>query len=72
MERPQRIERREENVTSFAVKPIGRVASPLTDLELAPRQADEGAPEARSPSPGVRPGSASGWRWAPRAPTWAG
>jgi hypothetical protein len=37
---------REENVTSFDVKAIGRVESPLTDLESAPRQADEGAPEA--------------------------
>jgi tRNA-Thr(GGU) m(6)t(6)A37 methyltransferase TsaA len=46
MERRQRIESREENVASFEVKVIGRVASPLTDLELAPRQADEGAPEA--------------------------
>jgi tRNA-Thr(GGU) m(6)t(6)A37 methyltransferase TsaA len=34
-------------VTSFDVKAIGRVESPLTDLESAPRQADEGAPEAR-------------------------
>jgi len=33
-------------VTSFAVKAIGRVESSLTDLESAPRQADEGAPEA--------------------------
>jgi tRNA-Thr(GGU) m(6)t(6)A37 methyltransferase TsaA len=33
-------------VTSFRVKPIGRVESSLTDLESAPRQADEGAPEA--------------------------
>jgi len=31
---------------SFEVKFIGRVESPLTDLESAPRQADEGAPEA--------------------------
>ncbi len=31
---------------SFEVKAIGRVASPLTDLASAPRQADEGAPEA--------------------------
>jgi tRNA-Thr(GGU) m(6)t(6)A37 methyltransferase TsaA len=46
MERRQRIESREENVASFEVKVIGRVASPLIDLELAPRQADEGAPEA--------------------------
>ena len=33
-------------MTSFEVKPIGRVASPLTDLGSAPLQADEGAPEA--------------------------
>jgi len=33
-------------VTSLAVKVIGRVASPLTDIGLAPRQADEDAPEA--------------------------
>jgi tRNA-Thr(GGU) m(6)t(6)A37 methyltransferase TsaA len=33
-------------MTSFEVKAICRVASPLTDLESAPRQADEGAPEA--------------------------
>jgi tRNA-Thr(GGU) m(6)t(6)A37 methyltransferase TsaA len=33
-------------VTSFEVKAIGRVESSLTDLESAPRQADEGAPEA--------------------------
>jgi len=31
---------------NFEVKAIGRVASPLTDLESAPRQADEGGPEA--------------------------
>jgi tRNA-Thr(GGU) m(6)t(6)A37 methyltransferase TsaA len=30
----------------FEVRAIGRVESPLTDLESAPRQADEGAPEA--------------------------
>ena len=36
-----------QNVTSFEVKAIGMVESPLTDLESAPpRQADEGAPEA--------------------------
>ncbi len=35
-----------KNVTTFEVKAIGRVESPLTDLESAPRQADEGAPEA--------------------------
>ena len=33
-------------MTSFEVKAIGRVESPLTGLESAPRQADEGAPEA--------------------------
>jgi tRNA-Thr(GGU) m(6)t(6)A37 methyltransferase TsaA len=35
-----------DEATSFEVKPIGRVASSLTDLETAPRQADEDAPEA--------------------------
>ena len=34
------------NVTSFELKAIGRVVSPLTDLDSAPRQADEGAPAA--------------------------
>lgn len=29
----------------FAVKPIGRVVSPLVDLAEAPRQGDEGTPE---------------------------
>jgi len=33
-------------VTSFEVKAIGRVESSLKDLAEAPRQADEGAPEA--------------------------
>lgn len=33
-------------MTSFEVKAIGRVESSLTELESAPRQADEGAPEA--------------------------
>ena len=33
-------------MTTFEVRPIGRVESPLTDLDSAPRQADEGAPEA--------------------------
>ena len=37
---------RETNVKSFEVNAIGRVESALTDLESAPRQADEGAPEA--------------------------
>jgi tRNA-Thr(GGU) m(6)t(6)A37 methyltransferase TsaA len=36
----------ERVVTTFEVRPIGRVESPLTDLEAAPRQPDEGAPEA--------------------------
>lgn len=31
---------------SFEARAIGRVQSPLTDAETAPRQADEGAPEA--------------------------
>jgi len=30
----------------YEVRPVGRVASPLTDLADAPRQGDEGAPEA--------------------------
>ena len=34
-------------MSSFEVRAIGRVESPLTDLESAPRQADEDAPEAR-------------------------
>jgi tRNA-Thr(GGU) m(6)t(6)A37 methyltransferase TsaA len=33
-------------VSSFELKPIGRVESSLTDPAAAPRQADEGAPEA--------------------------
>jgi tRNA-Thr(GGU) m(6)t(6)A37 methyltransferase TsaA len=33
-------------MTSFELKPIGRVESSLTDLGSAPRQADEGAPAA--------------------------
>src|SRR5262245_13230558 len=39
-------ERWETSVTSFELKPIGRVESPLTDLASVPRQADEGAPAA--------------------------
>ena len=31
---------------TFSVEGIGRVASPLIELDAAPRQADEGAPEA--------------------------
>ncbi len=34
------------NVTTFALRPIGRVESTLTTLDAAPRQADEGAPSA--------------------------
>ena len=33
-------------MTRIHVKAIGRVESSLTDLDRAPRQADEGAPEA--------------------------
>jgi tRNA-Thr(GGU) m(6)t(6)A37 methyltransferase TsaA len=33
-------------MTSFELKPIGRVESSLTDLRSAPRQSDEGAPAA--------------------------
>jgi len=33
-------------VASFELRAIGRVESPLTDLESAPRQPDEGAPPA--------------------------
>jgi tRNA-Thr(GGU) m(6)t(6)A37 methyltransferase TsaA len=33
-------------MTTFEVRVIGRVESSLTDLESAPRQADEGAPPA--------------------------
>jgi len=31
---------------TFDVAPVGRVESPLVDLALAPRQGDEGAPDA--------------------------
>ena len=34
------------NETRFEVKVIGRIESPLTDLESAPKQGDEGAPDA--------------------------
>ncbi|MEU5942044.1 hypothetical protein ABZ807_23305 [Micromonospora sp. NPDC047548] len=30
----------------YEVRPIGRVESPLIDADLAPRQGDEGSPEA--------------------------
>jgi tRNA-Thr(GGU) m(6)t(6)A37 methyltransferase TsaA len=33
-------------MTDFVVHPVGRVESPLTELDLAPRQGDEGAPDA--------------------------
>jgi tRNA-Thr(GGU) m(6)t(6)A37 methyltransferase TsaA len=33
-------------MTSFELKAIGKVESPLKDAQSAPRQADEGAPEA--------------------------
>lgn len=33
-------------MTSYDLNVIGRVESPLTELDAAPRQADEGAPEA--------------------------
>ena len=33
-------------MTSFEVRAIGKVESPLTDLQSTPLQADEGAPEA--------------------------
>jgi tRNA-Thr(GGU) m(6)t(6)A37 methyltransferase TsaA len=33
-------------VGTFDLRPVGRVESPLTDLGAAPKQGDEGAPEA--------------------------
>lgn len=33
-------------MTTFDLRPIGRVVSPLTDASTAPRQPDEGAPAA--------------------------
>src|SRR5262245_23074107 len=33
-------------MTTFSLRAIGRVESPLTDPAAAPRQADEGAPQA--------------------------
>ncbi|HEX2053824.1 MAG TPA: tRNA (N6-threonylcarbamoyladenosine(37)-N6)-methyltransferase TrmO [Actinomycetota bacterium] len=33
-------------MAEFTLRPIGKVESPLTDLHAAPRQGDEGAPEA--------------------------
>lgn len=34
------------NLPRIELTPIGRVESPLTDLEASPRQGDEGAPDA--------------------------
>ena len=34
------------NGARFEVNAVGRVESPLTDLESAPKQGDEGAPQA--------------------------
>ncbi|MER6594917.1 tRNA (N6-threonylcarbamoyladenosine(37)-N6)-methyltransferase TrmO [Micromonospora purpureochromogenes] len=31
---------------AYELRPVGRVESPLTDADLAPKQGDEGAPEA--------------------------
>lgn len=31
---------------AYELRPVGRVESPLTEAELAPKQGDEGAPEA--------------------------
>src|SRR4029453_4090647 len=36
----------DSSVIDFPVRPIGRVASPLTSAADAPRQGDEGAPDA--------------------------
>jgi tRNA-Thr(GGU) m(6)t(6)A37 methyltransferase TsaA len=35
-----------ETASSYAIRPIGRVESPLTDRETAPKQGFEGAPDA--------------------------
>ncbi len=51
---------------SIALRPIGHVESPLTDLATAPKQGDEGAPEAAlvlltevaKALDGIRPGDA--------------
>ena len=34
------------DMTTFDLRPVGRVVSPLTDASTAPRQPDEGAPAA--------------------------
>ena len=45
------------NDSPYVLRPIGRVESPLTDRESAPKQGDEGAPEARLVfEPGVSEG----------------
>jgi tRNA-Thr(GGU) m(6)t(6)A37 methyltransferase TsaA len=36
----------DSSVTDFAIHPIGHVESPLTSIADAPRQGDEGAPDA--------------------------
>jgi tRNA-Thr(GGU) m(6)t(6)A37 methyltransferase TsaA len=36
----------EHSMSTFEIRPIGRVSSSLRTLDAAPRQADEGAPEA--------------------------
>jgi tRNA-Thr(GGU) m(6)t(6)A37 methyltransferase TsaA len=47
----------ELGVTVFIIKPIGRVSSSLTDRDKAPKQGDEGAPEAWLEfAPDVEPG----------------
>jgi len=44
-------------MAEYVVKPIGRVESPLLDRDAAPRQGDEGAPDAWLVlDPGVREG----------------
>jgi tRNA-Thr(GGU) m(6)t(6)A37 methyltransferase TsaA len=43
---PIRHRRQEVNESSYEVKAIGTVESPLTDLASAPKQGDEGAPDA--------------------------
>jgi tRNA-Thr(GGU) m(6)t(6)A37 methyltransferase TsaA len=35
------------NDTTYELRPVGRVRSPLTDRSAAPKQGDEGAPPAR-------------------------
>src|SRR5215510_1844860 len=46
-----------ESSDMFTIRPIGRVRSPLIDRNLAPKQGDEGAPEAWLEfAPDVEPG----------------